>query len=156
MEYLALNQIPYYEDCNKIVEGLGYSLVSVKVTPMKGRTQVQAVIAFKDPSISEGIGIDDCAKVHRLLAPTMENLLSNQDVYMEVTSPGMERAIKNAAEFALFVKKNVKVYSVEKSDWIEGEIVCSDENQLTLKTASSNENLVIPYTTIAKAKLIYL
>ncbi|MGP1587800.1 MAG: ribosome maturation factor RimP [Treponemataceae bacterium] len=156
MDYLALKDIPYYKDCEALVSGLGYSLVSVKVTKMKDRVQVQAVIFFKDPLATEGIGIEDCAKVHRLLAPRMEAVLQSQDVYMEVTSPGMERNIKNAAEFSLFVGKNIKVFNTQISDWVHGVIKSSDESQLTLETAGTNEQISIPYSNIAKARLLYL
>lgn len=154
MEYVALDKSPYYADCEKIVSHLGYSLVSLKITPMKGRTQVQIVIAFKDSSVTEGIGIDDCAKVHRLLAERMEELLPNEDVYMEVTSPGMERNIKNAAEFSLFVNKNVKIYNTEISNWIEGTIIFADDKLVRIRTADSEKE--ISFENIAKAKLIYL
>ena len=155
MEYQSLSQIPYYTDCEKLVSGLGYSLVNVKVVPQKGRMQVEVTIAFNESSVSKAIGIDDCSKVHHLLQPRMEALLKNQDVYMEVTSPGMERHIKNAAEFSLFKNRNVKVYSTEISDWIEGLIIAADENQLTLKN-SAGENQTISYSVIAKAKLVNL
>ena len=154
MEYTALDKIQHYSECEKIVSELGYSLVSLKITPMKGRTQVQVVIAFKDSSVTEGIGIDDCAKVHRLLAPKMEELLSDQDVYMEVTSPGIERSIKNAAEFSLFINKNVKLYCTEISDWVEGVIVYADEKNVKIKTQESEKE--IAFENIAKAKLFYL
>ena len=150
LEYLALEKSPYYSDCEKLASDLGYTLVSLKVTPMKGRMQVQVVITFKDSSVTEGIGIEDCAKVHRVLAVRMEELLPGQDVYMEVTSPGMERNIKNAAEFSLFANKKVRLYSTEISDWIEGVILSADEKQVTIRTQDSEKS--IAFENIAKAK----
>ena len=72
---------------------------------------------------------------------------------MEVTSPGMERHIKNAAEFALFIGREVKVWYTEISDWVSGVIKNSNENQLILEVME--EEKVIPYTNIAKAKLLH-
>ena len=86
--------------------------------------------------------------------PRLEALLQNQDIYMEVTSPGMERHIKNAAEFSLFKGRDVKVWNTEISDWISGVIKDSDEHQLTLEVME--ETKIIPYTNIAKAKLLQL
>lgn len=152
MEYTSLDSMPYYNECKSLVEGLGYILVSIKVVPAKTTTKVTAVISNKDSS-AEGIGVNDCAKVHRLLLPRLEAILQNQDIYMEVTSPGMERHIKNAAEFALFKGREVKVWNTEVSDWVTGVIKNSDANQLTLDVME--EEKVIPYTNIAKAKLLH-
>jgi ribosome maturation factor RimP len=73
---------------------------------------------------------------------------------MEVTSPGMERHIKNAAEFDLFKGRDVKVWNTEISDWVSGKIKESNEISLTLNVME--EDKVIPYTNIAKAKLLQL
>lgn len=154
MDFTSLDSMPYYTQCKSLVEGLGYILVSIHVVPAKTTTKVQAVITNGESNSSEGIGINDCAKVHRLLLPRLEALLQNQDIYMEVTSPGMERHIKNAAEFSLFKGRDVKVWNTEISDWISGVIKDSDEHQLTLKVME--ETKIIPYTNIAKAKLLQL
>lgn len=154
MDFTSLDSMPYYTQCKSLVEGLGYILVSIHVVPAKTTTKVQAVITNGESNSSEGIGINDCAKVHRLLLPRLEALLQNQDIYMEVTSPGMERHIKNAAEFSLFKGRYVKVWNTEISDWISGVIKDSDEHQLTLEVME--ETKIIPYTNIAKAKLLQL
>ena len=154
MDFTSLDSMPYYTQCKSLVEGLGYILVSIHVVPAKTTTKVQAVITNGESNSSEGIGINDCAKVHRLLFPRLEALLQNQDIYMEVTSPGMERHIKNAAEFSLFKGRDVKVWNTEISDWISGVIKDSDEHQLTLEVME--ETKIIPYTNIAKAKLLQL
>lgn len=154
MDFTSLDSMPYYTQCKSLVEGLGYILVSIHVVPAKTTTKVQAVITNDESNSSEGIGINDCAKVHRLLLPRLEALLQNQDIYMEVTSPGMERHIKNAAEFSLFKGRDVKVWNTEISDWISGVIKDSDEHQLTLEVME--ETKIIPYTNIAKAKLLQL
>ena len=148
MDFTSLDSMPYYTQCKSLVEGLGYILVSIHVVPAKTTTKVQAVITNGESNSSEGIGINDCAKVHRLLLPRLEALLQNQDIYMEVTSPGMERHIKNAAEFSLFKGRDVKVWNTEISDWISGVIKDSDEHQLTLEVME--ETKIIPYTNIAK------
>ena len=76
----------------------------MKIIPSKTTVKISAVIASKD--ISKDIGVDDCSKVHHALLPRLEALLGTEDTYMEVTSPGMDRNIKNAAEFEIFVGTN--------------------------------------------------
>ncbi len=152
MEYTSLDTIPYYADCAPIVKAAGYVLVELRVFRTNGTIQIRAVIGHADPSVKTGIGIDDCAKVHRVLLPRMEAILDSQDTYMEVTSPGTERNIKNAAEFPFFKEKYVRVYDISVSDWVSGQIVDADENQLKLKIDDAERS--IPLEQISKAKLL--
>lgn len=162
MEYLPLETVPYYSDCAPLVSGLGYDLVSLKVIPQNGNIRVTAVISnHVDGGAICSIGINDCAKVHRALLPRLEALLDSQDIYMEVTSPGTERVIKNGAEFSLFVGRDVKVWDSEISDWVSGKIVSADQEKLVLESSmegSTTENLnqEIPYSRISKAKLLQI
>lgn len=97
MEYKSQDSFPYYRECAPLVEALGYFLVELNVLNHKSGVRIYAVIAAKDSA--REIGVDDCSKVHHALLPRLEALLGTDDTYMELTSPGMERNIKNAAEF---------------------------------------------------------
>jgi ribosome maturation factor RimP len=154
LEYKSLSEEKYFSDASKLVLGLGYVLVELRVFPMKEQVQVKAVITNSVEN-KEGIGINDCAKVHRVLLPRMEALLSNDNIYMEVTSPGMERTIKNAAEFEFFVGQMVRLWDIKKTDWVSGKILSSDSTQITL-VMSDGENKSYPYEQIAKAKLLHI
>lgn len=154
MEYISLNSFQYYADTAPLVQSLGYELVELRVAPQKTQYKVMAVIAKKSGSAdSEGIGVADCAKVHRLIEPRLEALIGSPDLYMEVTSPGMERTIRNAAEFCLFIQKMVRVWDRECSDWVSGTIVSADDKSITLDIVNG-ERTTIPYDRIAKAKLL--
>ena len=98
MEYIPLNSYPYYSQCEEIVCKLGYHLVELRISKSGRTTKILAVITGADPCVS--IGVNDCSKVHRLLLEKLEELLGTDDTYMELTSPGMERNIKNGAEFS--------------------------------------------------------
>lgn len=157
--------MPFFADTSKLVLGLGYSLVELRVVQLKNQQQVKVVIARQISDSPEGIGVNDCAKVHRVLLPRFEALLQSQDVYMEVTSPGMERIIKNAAEFAVFAGYLVRVWDIERSDWVFGKVLSADSSSLTIQLTDSEGNFTglnadeafcIPYTQIAKAKLLYI
>lgn len=152
MEYNSLTQVQYYSDCEPVVSSLGYSLVELRIFRTNGTIQVRAVIAHSDSSVVEGIGVNDCAKVHRILLPRLEAILQSQDIYMEVTSPGTERLIKNAAEFVFFKGKYLKVYDVTISDWVSGKIV--DVSETNIKLQIDEEERDIPLANIAKAKLL--
>lgn len=152
VEYNSLESVPYYADCKPLVEALGYQLVELRVFRTNGTIQIKAVVANKIDSQEQGIGINDCAKVHRVLLPRLEALLQSDDTYMEVTSPGTERHIKNAAEFAFFVGKYVKVYDTSASDWVQGKIASSTNTNLVLDIDGKEQ--IVSYDIIAKAKLL--
>ena len=152
MEYTAYSEMKYYKDCAPLVEGMGFVLVDLKVVPSKQTTKISAVIASKDPSAN--IGVNDCAKVHRVLLPRLEALLGTEDTMMELTSPGIEHNIKNAAEFTVFTGREVRVWDKTVTDWVGGIIISADDKSVTMET-EGGEKLTVSYENIAKAKFIY-
>lgn len=166
MEYISLDSIPHFADCSPLVTGLGYVLVDLKVVPQNGSIKVTAVIT-KPAGDSGAVGVNDCARVHRALLPRLEAVLDSQDIYMEVASPGMERLIKNPAEFALFVGRYVRVWDSQITDWVAGKIIFSDDQSITLELVGegvteesaqmqAGQVSTIPYQRISKAKLLQL
>ena len=151
MEYIAFDAVPYYSECAPLVEGLGYHLIELKIVPAKTITKILAVIAPKEPD--KNISVNDCSRVHHALLPRLEALLGTDNTSMELTSPGIDRNVKNAAEFSLFVGRAVRVWSKKISDWIGGKIVSADETALTMET-EKGEIVTVPYGEMAKAKFI--
>jgi len=125
---------------------MGYSLVELAI--FKRHTTWQVKVVITGPN---GVGIADCSKVHRALLPRLEAILSSQDMYVEVASPGLDRILKNAAEFGVFTGKLVKVWNSDISDWMQGTVLESGTE--SVKLASESGEMDIPFTKIAKAKL---
>ena len=156
MEYTALESIQYYSEAKTLVEALGYILIELQVVRSHSAVQIRTAISkpVSDTDGFQSIGVNDCAKVHRLLLPRFEALLNSQDIYMEVTSPGMNRNIKNAAEFALFKGRTVRVWDKDISDWVTGTIETASSDSLTVTLSGSGETKTFAYEHIAKAKLV--
>jgi ribosome maturation factor RimP len=152
VDYISFDSIPHYAECAPLVEGLGYYLIELKIVPAKNVTKISAVIAAKDPE--KDIGVEDCARVHHALQPRLEALLKTEDTAMELTSPGIDRNIKNAAEFAFFTGREVRVWSRTVNDWVGGIIKEADKTSVTVET-ESGESRTVPYEDIAKAKFIH-
>ena len=152
MEYTSYKSIKYYDECAGLVEGMGYKLVELKIVPSKTTTKISAMIASTEP---EGnIGANDCAKVHRVLLTRLEALLGTEDTMMELTSPGIEHNIKNAAEFAVFAGRAVRVWDKTVTDWVSGKIKAADDKSVTLE-AEDGKEFTVSYENIAKAKFDY-
>jgi ribosome maturation factor RimP len=86
-----------HELLDKTVTGLGYELVDVEQSP---RGRVLRLFIDK-PDKERGVDIDDCALVSNQLSRvlTVENIDYDQ---LEVSSPGMDRPLKKAADFERF------------------------------------------------------
>ena len=112
----------------------------------------RSIITGSDPA--QNIGVNDCAKVHRALLARLEALLGTEETTMELTSPGIEHNIKNAAEFNVFTGRDVRVWDKTVNDWVGGKIITADDKSVTLKTDDGSERK-IDFENIAKAKFIY-
>lgn len=157
MDYIPLDSYPHYAECEKIVSALGFHLVELKISPQNGVTQILATITGEDPSAN--IGVNDCSRVHKVLLPALEEMLGTDNTYMELMSPGMERSIRNAAEFPLFLGREIRVFDKTITDWVGGVLKAADSNSLTLeetKEDGSLESKIISFENIAKAKFIHL
>lgn len=151
MEYISFDDIKYYKECSTLVEGLGYKLVDLKIVPAKTITKISAIVTTIEPD--QNMGVNDCAKVHRVLLPRLEQLLGTEETTMELTSPGIEHNIKNAAEFSVFTGRNVRIWDKIASDWIGGKIISSDNQSVTIEK-ESGEQFTQLFENIAKAKFI--
>ena len=151
MEYTSFKSIKYYSECAPVVEGLGFKLVELKIIPGKEVTKIGAVIASSDPATN--ISVNDCAKVHMVLLPRIEALIGTDNTTMELTSPGIEHNLKNAAEFEIFVGRDVRVYDKTVTDWVEGKISSADEKQVVLEK-EDGASVTVLYENIAKAKFL--
>ena len=152
MEYIPLDSYPHYTECEKIVSALGFHLVELKISPQNGVTQILATITGKDAGAT--IGVNDCSRVHKVLLPALEEMLGTDNTYMELMSPGMERNIRNAAEFPLFLGREIRVYDKTVTDWVGGVLKSADSEAVTLE--ENGEEKVISLENIAKAKFIHL
>jgi ribosome maturation factor RimP len=152
VDYISFDSIPHYSECAPLVEGLGFYLVELKIIPAKTVTKISAVITAKNPE--KNIGVEDCAKVHHALQPRLEALLKTEDTAMELTSPGIDRNIKNAAEFAFFIGRMVRVWSRTVNDWICGKIISTDKVSLRMETENGEQT--VNYADVAKAKFVQI
>ena len=84
----------------------------------------------------QGIGIEDCERISRHLSAVLDELDPITDPYMlEVSSPGLTRALKTPAHFARFIGHDVDVtlykpYNNKKL--LTGELVSFENQVVTL------------------------
>jgi ribosome maturation factor RimP len=130
----------------EVLDGLKFKLIELAVSKHRGSVQIRAVI-YNGASI----GTDDCSKVHRAVMPRLELAFPQQDVYLEVSSPGIGRLIKDKSEFAYYKGRGIRCYRTDISDWTAGVLEAAGEEGLVLKTKDAVVKL--EFNIIAKAKL---
>ena len=136
------------EQLEEIVQGVGFSIVELHSSVVKGRTHVHLVVYRP-----EGVSIDDCAEVHKTVRPRIELLLDDRDVALQVASPGIDRTIKDNSEYAVFVGRGVRLLKKGAESWLGGVIRAGSDREVEIETAEGIET--IPYAEIQKAKLDY-
>ena len=134
------------ESLETVLKGLAFSLLEMAVSRHRGSVQVRLVI-YNGASI----GTDDCTKVHRAVMPRLELAFNGQDIYLEVSSPGIDRSIKDGAEFAHYKGRGVRCYRTDITEWTAGILESADEKGIVIKT--KEETVRLEFDIIAKAKL---
>ncbi len=92
-----------------IVTELGYMLWDVEYVK-EGAEMVLRITIDKE----DGIGIDDCERVHRAIDPAIDEADPIENAYrLEVSSPGVERALTRNEhfDFCLGVEVEAKLYA---------------------------------------------
>ena len=139
-----------------VIGGLGFALVTLSLFRSgKGSSRVR-LVAARNPAASGregaqsgGIGTEELSRIHRAVLPRLDLALEGADLYLEVSSPGTDRLIKNGAEFRHYKGMAVKCWRKDK--WEQGILRSSDEEKITLETAEGIQEM--KYETIAKARL---
>ncbi|HUZ17802.1 MAG TPA: hypothetical protein VMV68_05410, partial [Spirochaetia bacterium] len=86
-----------YQLIAPVVEMMGYSIVELHSHRVRETLHVNLVVY----AVS-GVGIDDCSEIYRTLFPRIKLAGDNRDLHLEVSSPGLARALKSTEEFAVF------------------------------------------------------
>jgi ribosome maturation factor RimP len=151
-------------DLEPVIDGLGFSLVELSLfrSKKRGSTQVRLVITRPPGSGAPlngqngvdtpgSIGTTELSRAHRAILPRLEIAFPGADLYVEVSSPGTDRTIKEGAEFRHFTGRAVKCYRTDTSDWFSGILRACDTEKILLDTGEGITEL--NYDIIAKAKL---
>jgi ribosome maturation factor RimP len=134
------------DDLAPVIEGLGYQIVELRAKRRSDGYSVHVVLHREG-----GVTVDDCAEVHTTILPRIRITEEEQDVNLEVSSPGIDRVLKSPREFSVFLGKGVRVLQASNGQWIGGVIRKFENDTLTLLRAG--EETTIGIAEIQKAKL---
>jgi ribosome maturation factor RimP len=128
-------------------EGLGYELVDFETSP-RGRLMR---VFIDSPN---GITVDDCATVSNQLSRVFE--VENVDYdRLEVSSPGLDRALKKPADFERFAGQDVQVrlrMAINNQRNYAGVLNGIKDGMVQLETEKGP--VEVPFEEIEKARLV--
>lgn len=86
----------------------------------------------------EGITLDDCQKVSEQLSEELDKIDPIEENYfLEISSPGLDRPLKKISDFNKFKGENVEIRLYEPIDSkkiLEGELIGFKNDIITIKT----------------------
>ena len=131
------------------IEELSVELIDLKVKH-RGKTVVVDIVADRP---NGGITIDECTyinkKVDRIIG---KRQWFGEDYTVEVSSPGLDRALRTSKDFARVLGRQVRFHLLEPIEGkIEhlGEVMEVKENQVLIK--KNDVTITIPLKHISKA-----
>lgn len=109
-----------------ITDEKGYEMVDVEYIKEAGQFYLRVVVDKEG-----GISLNECEEVSRELSPKLdENDFIKENYYLEVSSPGIDRALKRDKEFVKYKGRDVEIKLYKAIDGVkqfEGELVGLDE-----------------------------
>lgn len=131
------------------VESLGYELVDVEYRKQHSDMTLTVYIHS-----AEGVTLDDCEKVSRLIDPMLDELNPTDDTpyVFNVSSPGLDRPIKTDGDFKRNMGKEVevKLYApLNNTKEFEAVLTGFEGGVVSLRTLKDGEILELEQNKIA-------
>ncbi|WP_196259899.1 ribosome maturation factor RimP [Pelagibacterium limicola] len=140
-----------------IAESLGYDLVRIRVTQENGCT-----LQIMCEDTHGRFTIEDCEALNADLSPVLDlEDPIDREYHLEISSPGVDRPLVRARDFAAFAGHEAKVELADMIDGrkrFRGEIVGADDETFSIRLpdAPQDEDPIhrLPLTALADAKLV--
>lgn len=134
-----------------VVTALGYELVLLEFSPSSKHALLRLYI-----DTAAGITVEDCEKVSREVAATMDVEDPVSTPYsLEVSSPGLDRPLVKPAHYARFMNEQARIQLIAPLNgrrrfigWIRG----ITDSVVSLQTAEGS--VEIPLAEIERARLV--
>jgi len=139
------------------LEGLGYRLVRVRVSPAEGCT-VQVMAERPDGTMT----IDDCEICSRALSPVLDAADPVDRAYrLEVSSPGIDRPLVRQSDFNRYAGNVVKIemaVAIDGRKRFRGQLLGAEGNAARIHRddapAGEAIDVMLPIEEMAEAKLV--
>jgi ribosome maturation factor RimP len=134
-----------------VVQEMNLELVELQFVPQKSRSLLRLLLDRPG-----GVTIAECAEISKRVSFILETEDPIENRYvLEVSSPGLDRALTTPDDFRRKVGERIRVYTAagDKPRELEGELLRIDSERLYLK--SDGGDLSIALADVVKGKIIY-
>jgi ribosome maturation factor RimP len=132
------------------VEALGYECIEVRFSTEAGRRILRVTVDGES-----GIGLDACAVVSRALGPVLDGIAQlPPGYYLEVSSPGINRALTKPEHFGRFKGERAKLslrQPIEGGRTVTGRLGTLCDGVLEVETPHGTKK--VPLAAIERAQL---
>jgi ribosome maturation factor RimP len=139
----------------EFLEKNGYELYNVEFIK-EGKDWFLRVYIDRTDESAGGISTDDCEKVSRFLSARLDELDPiEQNYYLEVSSPGMDRALLKDSDYIRYAGRFVDVtlyQGMNGKKTFFGKLVGIQEGNLVIIDEKENR-IELPMEKVAKTKL---
>jgi ribosome maturation factor RimP len=102
----------------------------------------------------EGVNLDKCAQVSNVISPILDIYEPMSGKYnLEVSSPGIERKLKNPRQFQASIGELVEIKDFEKNK-VKGKLVSANEESVTIEL-EDGESKSYNYSDVSQAKTYF-
>lgn len=143
------------------LEALGFELFELRSGGTKNRPVLDIRI---DRTDGEKVSVEDCARASRAIEAKLDQAaLAGAQYVLEVSSPGIERPLRNAADFRRFIGRD----AVVTSEAVEGGpdagsrevritgVEGGDGEEIIVAEDGGGRSLRIPMRAVKKARLAF-
>jgi ribosome maturation factor RimP len=150
------------------VEGAGFEFVELEWGGSDARPILRLRVDRPDSTPGDGITVEDCVRVSRMLEPWMDEESGLPERYtLEVSSPGVERPLVRRRDYVRFAGQDVRVKAVRAPEGVassrfeavlegvegeEGEGDAEFRIRLRLPDGSTQ---VLPRSALVRVHLLY-
>ncbi|KPK00245.1 MAG: ribosome maturation factor RimP [Desulfobacterales bacterium SG8_35] len=133
-----------------VLEELGLELLEVQYRREQSGWVLRLIIDRQD-----GVTLDDCAAASREISQLLDiEDFIDQAYNLEVSSPGLNRPLKNMADFQRFAGSMAKIKTMEPISGQHvfiGRILKAEEETIILEVG--RKEVTIPFSQVSKARL---
>jgi len=139
------------DQISKIVVSKGFYFIDLEERVEKG-AHIISVVVHREPSVTIG----DCEKLTRAILPLLESLpWYGDNEHLEVTSPGLDRALKREWEYEIFKGRIIDI-SFErdgKTQTVRAKLMGRENDKVVIEYEGNYFR--IPFDQVKKAKLVF-
>ena len=129
-----------------LVESLGFGLYEI-LNVKENENQILRICITK---ATGSVNLDDCQEVSLAISPLLDvEIPESQKYFLEVSSPGIERNLKNLEHYKGAINELVKIKTMDKKDF-KGKLLSVEDTQIVLEGG-----IIRPLDSIKKAQTYF-